>query len=59
MFHPFPSTLDFKDFQVARFSQNWPDLGESIPSITRIASMHNIIRIIRDDAGNAGGVVQY
>ena len=25
----------------------------------RIASMHSIISIIRDDAGNAGGVVQY
>ena len=25
----------------------------------RIASMHSIIRISRDDAGNAGGVVQY
>ena len=34
-------------------------LAFPLSPLFRIASMHSIIRIIRDDAGNAGGVVQY
>ena len=57
-FSPAPSSFSCKsfDFHFVDFQ------SRALPifrPLFRIASMHSIIRIIRDDAGNAGGVVQY
>ena len=50
-----PSVLfSFRDFSPPPI----PSRSAIVSPLFRIASMHDIICIIRDDAGNAGGVVQ-
>ena len=55
-FSPVPSSFSCNSFDFQ--SLLFPCISPFSP-LFRIASTHSIIRIIRDDAGNAGGVVQY
>ena len=51
--------LHFRAMPLTCISFTFQSLLFPFSPLVRIASMHSIIRIIRDDAGNAGGVVQY
>ena len=51
--------LHFRAMPLTCISFTFQSLLFPFSPLFRIASMHSIIRIIRDDAGNAGGVVQY
>ena len=55
----FVSVLRFPSRSALAFSCDLVSLSPIFSPLVRIASMHSIIRIIWDDAGNAGGVVQY
>ena len=56
-FSPAPSSFSCNAFDL--HFVHFQSLLFPFSPLFRIASMHSIIRIIRDDAGNAGGVVQY
>ena len=56
-FSPAPSSFSRNAFDL--HFVNFQSLLFPFSPLVRIASMHSIIRIIRDDAGNAGNVVQY
>ena len=56
-FSPAPSSFSCNAFYL--HFVHFQSLLFPLSPLFRIASMHSIIRIIRDDAGNAGGVVQY
>ena len=51
--------LHFRAMPLTCISFTFQSLLFPFSPLVRIASMHSIIRIIRDDAGSAGGVVQY